>query len=163
MPILKNQAKKEKFYLETKSSEASITKLPTHSNLKFPLNKKPYKFSRHVENLIANLRGVPEDYSPIQWKEAKTVDTYLDKIINKYNLGEHTLQDLLVEKWVEIVGEGNARNCGPVRIEKENTLIIAVSSPIIRQELQFNKAIILKNIQSLKGAYKIRYLIFKTG
>ncbi|NJL73223.1 MAG: DUF721 domain-containing protein [Candidatus Competibacteraceae bacterium] len=45
--------------------------------------------------------------------------------------------------WHEIVGEGNATFCHPLRIDRERTLVIGVSNPVVRQELLFHKAMIL--------------------
>lgn len=123
---------------------------------------KPYKFSRIAENLIANLRGVPEDYSPIV-RETVEMGTVFDKILARYKIGIESLEDRIRDHWNQIVGAENANHCNPVRIERETTLIIAVSNPIIRQELQFNQSIILKNLKSVKNGNHIRYLVFRSG
>ena len=123
---------------------------------------KPYKFSRQAQNLIANLRGVPENYSPIV-RETVDMGSVFDKILTRYKIGIDSLEDQIREKWPKIVGLENAGHCNPVRIEREKTLVIAVSNPIIRQELQFNQAIILKNLKSLKYGNQIRYLVFRSG
>ncbi len=124
--------------------------------------KKPYKFSRHVENLIANLRGVPEDYSPIV-RETKDMGGVLDKILDRHKIGVNSLEDRIRENWTQIVGPGNASHCNPVRIERERTLIISVSNPIIRQELQFNKSLVLKNLKSVRNGNRILNVVFKSG
>ena len=124
--------------------------------------KKAYKFSRHVENLIANLRGVPEDYTPIG-RETKEMGTIFDKILVRYKIGVDSLEDRIRDNWVQIVGPANAGHCNPVRIERENTLIIAVSNPIIRQELQFNQSLVLKNLKSIQNGNRIRYIVFRSG
>lgn len=123
---------------------------------------KPYKFSRRAENLIANLRGVPEDYSPIV-RDTVDMGTVFDKILTRYKIGVDSLEDRIREKWTKIVGLENAGHCNPVRIEREITLVIAVSNPIIRQELQFNQAIVLRNLNSIKDGNRIRNLVFRSG
>ncbi len=124
--------------------------------------KKAYKFSRQAENLIANLRGVPENYSPIG-REIREMGGIFDNILLRYKIGIESLEDRIRENWVKIVGPGNANYCNPVRIERENTLIIAVSNPIIQQELQFNQSILLKNLRSIENGHKIRYVVFRSG
>lgn len=123
---------------------------------------KPYKFSRRAENLIANLRGIPEDYSPIV-RDTVDMGTVFDKILARYKIGVDSLEDRIREKWTKIVGLENAGHCNPVRIEREKNLVIAVSNPIIRQELQFNQAIILKNLRTIKDGHQIRNLVFRSG
>lgn len=125
--------------------------------------KKPHKFSRRVENLIANFRGIPENYKPEAHSREKGIYSIIDRIENKYKIGVESTEDIISANWNQIVGSNNARSCAPSRIEKENTLIISVSNPILRQELQFNKAILLKNLHAVPGTHKIRYLVFKTG
>lgn len=122
----------------------------------------PYKFSRHAENLIANLRGVPEDYSPIV-RETVDMGVVFDKILYRYKIGIDSLEDRIREQWIQIVGPANANHCNPVRIERETTLIISVSNPIIRQELQFNQRLILKNLSTIKDGRRIRCLVFRSG
>ena len=126
------------------------------------MGSTPYKFSRHAENLIANLRGVPEDYSPIV-RETKDMGDVFDRILQRYKIGVESLEDRIRDNWSQIVGPANALHCSPVRIERETTLIIAVSNPIIRQELQFNKSILLKNLRSIKNGRQIRAVVFRSG
>ena len=126
------------------------------------MSKKAYKFSRRAENLIANLRGVPENYSPIG-REIREMGDIFDKILDRYKIGVESLEDRIRENWEQIVGAPNAQHCNPVRIERENTLIIAVSNPIIRQELQFNQSHLLKNLRSIEKGNRIRYVVFRSG
>ena len=126
------------------------------------MSKKAYKFSRQAENLIANLRGVPEDYSPIG-REIRGMGGIFDRILDRYKIGVDSLEDRIRENWVRIVGAQNAQPCNPVRIERENSLIITVSNPVIRQELQFNQSLILKNLKSIEKGHRIRYVVFKSG
>jgi len=126
------------------------------------MSEKPYRFSRKTENLIANLRGVPEDHSPIT-RETKDLGSLLDRLLNRYKIGEDSLEDRIRESWTGIVGDANARYCAPARIERERTLVISVSNPIIRQELQFNQAILLKKLKTLKGGNKLNRVVFIAG
>ena len=123
---------------------------------------KPYQFSRQAENLIANLRGVPEDFSPIV-RETVNLDVVCDKILRKYKIGVESLEDQIREKWIQIVGPANSIHCNPIRIENNSVLFIAVSNPIIRQELQFNQAIILRNLACIENGNQIRRIVFRSG
>ncbi|MDQ8202462.1 DUF721 domain-containing protein [Pelagicoccus sp. SDUM812003] len=125
--------------------------------------KHPYNFRKNVERLIANFRGIPENYPGEAPKTDKSMESVLDRILTKYKIGVESLEDRINENWPQIVGASNARNCTPSRIERERTLIIAVSNPIIRQELEFNKRLIMQNLHRLEGAKKIRSIVFKSG
>lgn len=123
----------------------------------------PFKFKRSVERLIANLRGIPENYEGEAPKTEKDVSSVVDRVLNRYKIGVNSLEDRIVENWKQIVGPANATNCHPSRIDRERTLIISVSNPVIRQELQFNKRLILQNLHKIEGGKKIRTLVFKSG
>lgn len=127
------------------------------------MERKPYRFSKSVERLIANLRGVPEDTEGIPPKTERDVSSVVDRLMAKYKIGVESLEDRINENWPKIVGAANAKNCTPSRIDRETTLIIAVANPVIRQELEFNKRLILKNLHTLEGARKIRAIVFKSG
>ena len=122
-----------------------------------------YQFTRSIENLIANLRGIPEDFSPIERKQPEGIDTLLNNLLTKYKIGVESLEDRIRENWPQIVGLDNAKHCHPSRIERETTLIVAVANPVIRQELEFHKAILLANLRKLEGGKKIRAVFFKAG
>lgn len=111
---------------------------------------------------MANLRGLPEDYSPITRPE-RSMDSILDRILQRYKIGVDSLEDRIRDNWTAIVGPANAQHCQPIRIERDRTLFIAVSNPIIRQELEFNKSLLLRNLHQIQDARKIRTLVFKAG
>lgn len=123
----------------------------------------PYKFRKSVERLIANFRGIPENYEGEAPKTEKDVSSVVERLVNRYKIGIESLENRIIENWPQIVGPANAKNCHPSRIDRERTLIVAVSNPIIRQELEFNKRLILQNLHKLQGAKKIRTLVFKSG
>ena len=125
--------------------------------------KKPYKFRKNVERLIANFRGIPENYPGEAPKTERPLSAVLDRILTKYKIGQDTLETKILNHWVQIVGPANAKNCAPNRIDNGRTLIIAVSNPVIRQELEFNKRFILQNLHKIEGGKKIRNIFFKSG
>ncbi|EDY84277.1 hypothetical protein VDG1235_3908 [Verrucomicrobiia bacterium DG1235] len=124
---------------------------------------EPYKFRKGVERLIANFRGIPENYEGEAPKTEREMSGVLDRILTKYKIGVDSLEDRINASWPQIVGSANATNCSPSRIERERTLLIAVSNPIIRQELEFNKRLILQNLHKINGGKKIRTIVFKSG
>lgn len=128
-----------------------------------PTAMPPFQFRKSVERLIANLRGIPENYEGEAPKTEKDVSSIVDRLVDRYKIGVESLENRIIDNWPQIVGPANAKNCYPNRIDRERTLIIAVSNPIIRQELEFNKRLILQNLHKIEGAKKIRTLIFKSG
>jgi len=136
---------------------------PTLSKLTYNLANQPYKFRKSVERLIANFRGIPENYPGEASKNERPMSSVLDRVLKKYKIGQETLENRILQNWPHIVGPANAPHCSPSRVERERTLIISVSNPVIRQELEFNKRLILQNLQHIEGGKQIRNVFFKSG
>jgi hypothetical protein len=121
------------------------------------------KFPRYVENLIANLRSLPENAGRSTDRPALKMDTLVESFIQEYKIGELRLEENLITHWRNVMGGTHADRCRPQRVDKENRLIIAVSNPILRQELTFRKNEILERIRKIDGCEKITGIIFKAG
>jgi hypothetical protein len=122
-----------------------------------------HKFSRHVENLIANFRGLPENRSRSRLKETAPFEDVIEKVIQKYRIGIASPEETLREHWAEIVGAANTQFCHPNRIERGKNLIITVSNPVVRQELFFNRKLLLKKIQLIPNCEKIALITLRAG
>ena len=122
-----------------------------------------HKFPRHVENLIANLRGLPENRSRSRLRATSACGDLIEKVIHRYNIGNASHEEMLREKWSEIVGLANTQFCHPTRIERKKNLIITVSNPIVRQELFFNRKLLLKKIQAIPNCQKITLITLRAG
>lgn len=121
------------------------------------------KFSRQVENLIADFRGLPTDTSRSKLRETRGLGAVVDQLLHKYRIGMATPEDAIRQAWPEIVGEGNATLCHPLRIDRERTLVIGVSNPVVRQELLFHKAMILQRVRAIPAAQHITDVAIRTG
>lgn len=121
------------------------------------------KFSRQVENLIAEFRGLPTDTSRSKLRDTRGLGQVVDQILHKYRIGMATPEDAIRQAWPEIVGEGNATFCHPLRIDREKTLVIGVSNPVVRQELLFHKPVILQRIRTIPAAKHITDVAVRTG
>lgn len=107
------------------------------------------KFGRHVENLIANLRGLPEIYGRSRPRPTTQIDDLLEGLIERYNIGQPAPEQRIMEHWRMVVGERTAHRCRPERIDRQQRLIILAANSVIKQELLFQKKAILKRIHSL--------------
>lgn len=121
------------------------------------------KFRRDVENLIADFRGLPPDTSRSRLRQTRGLNDVVDQILHKYRIGMATPEDAIRQAWSEIVGEGNATFCHPLRIDRERTLVVGVSNPVVRQELLFHKAMILQRIRAIPAAHHITDVTIRTG
>ena len=121
------------------------------------------KFSSHVQDLIASFRGLPSGLGrPSNSRKAFPINDILDSVSKKYNIGKHTAQDIIMSNWQHIIGPVNAQRACPSNIDR-NILIIKVSNPILRNELQFQSKHILKRLQGLPQCGKIKRINLVSG
>lgn len=119
---------------------------------------------REFQNLVANLRGVPE-YSVRSWpRPTRQVSDIIPDLLTRWKISEQTPQEILLEHWEEVIGNpGLAQLCQPQRIDTGWKLWVAVADPVIRQELFFRRRQLLQKIQKLPGCGVIRDLYLCPG
>jgi hypothetical protein len=125
--------------------------------------REPHDFSRAVENLIADLRGAPEDRSRSRKRREHPLGESIDKLLHKYKIGidapDHTIQ----QHWVEIVGSANAAYSHPVRIDKSGRLIVLTSHAVVREELRLLETVLLQRVRQLQGCETVSGLVIRAG
>ncbi|MBH52842.1 MAG: hypothetical protein CMI18_00650 [Opitutaceae bacterium] len=134
-----------------------------HLNLFVQSLPKSTAFSRKTNNLIASLRGLPPNYSRAYLRKEKDLDAVMEKVIQQFSLEERRPEELIRAEWIQLVGERNATYAQPLSLHKNVRLYVAVSNPVIKQELQFHKKIILKGLKRIPGCSEIREIIFRAG
>ncbi len=116
------------------------------------------------ENMVASLRNLPVRLSSAEHRPVHSLSESISNILNHFRLSERTPHEILMENWESILGNpGTAMLCQPQRIDNTRILWISVIDPVIRQELQFHRTRILKNIQKLPSCAMIRDLRFCQG
>ncbi len=120
------------------------------------------KFSKPAENLIANLRGFPENRSKAVIRQPIPLDNLMTVLVEQYRINKTSFHQVLTHQWQDIVGPQYHERCSPSNVRK-GILYIKVSNPTLRQELYFQKRDVLKRIQLLPGAQEIREVRFVTG
>jgi len=121
------------------------------------------QFSRHVENLIANLRSLPEDKGRSIVRHTYRSDALMEVILERYRIGQTRPEEIIMRHWRSIIGEAFASRCSPRRLDRGHRLIISVATPTLRQELVFQKSMLLNRIRRLKGCEEIREIVFQVG
>lgn len=120
------------------------------------------RFRRHVENLIANLRGLPEDTSPPQYKHATGLDSLISVLEEKHAIHRETPERIIMRHWRAIVAE-DADRCCPEKLDPAGRLVIRVANPVVRRELAFREREIVDRIRALDGCQGVRALVFLAG
>lgn len=120
-------------------------------------------FSRDVENLIANLRNLPERQSKAREKPAKDLASLLENCFEHYEIGKVTPESVIAENWNQIMGDRFAARCALERIDRAGRMVIQVANPILRRELAFVEDRIMTRVRSLERCEHIRGVVFKAG
>ena len=120
------------------------------------------KFNRHTENLIANLRGLPEDRGRSIHRSAVPLGNLVDTLFERYKVNQPRLEDTIMANWKKIVGEKTAHRCSPVKIVQQKRLVVFAANSIVRSELKFNQRAIIKKINALPNCEDIREIVFQT-
>ena len=118
-------------------------------------------FPRRVENLIADFRGLPRDYSTSLLKKELPIGKLLQSILKKYTTTADTQSNAeIFEYWPLIIGDRFAGITSPRRVTFDGTLIIRVQNSVVRQELFFQKNEIFERIQHFCPRNHIQKIVF---
>ena len=120
-------------------------------------------FSRLAENLIARFRDIPRTNSMMIDRGAKPLESLIEVCLERHHIGRETAEECVLSHWKQIVGERLAHRCSPQRIDAHQNLIIAVSNPILRRELQFHEDRIMTALRSIEGCTHIRGIVLRAG
>ncbi len=116
----------------------------------------PLTFSREVQRLIADFRGLPEFGWVPDGRPAVKLAGVIEQLETAYRIGQPGIEDTLMAHWRELVGERTAHRCRPGKIIDKRKLIILTGNPVIRQELDFQRQQLLVKINRLPGCAGIR-------
>ena len=120
------------------------------------------KFSKEIEDVIADFRGLPHTVTSSSRRQPAPLDSLLVMLQEKYSLNKPSPERTLVENWQAIFGPSLCKRCHPIRIKDEHTLIIAVANQTLRSEIQFMKRAILKRVQSLEYCADIKNIVVRS-
>ena len=120
-------------------------------------------FSRQALDLIADLRSIPRSRSRMVDRGSKPIDSLIEVCLERYHIGRETTEEIIMRHWPQIIGPENAPRCVPLRIDASQRLLIGVSNPILRRELQFHEDRIMTVLRSLEGCTHLRGVVFRAG
>lgn len=127
-----------------------------------PGPKQPTEFSREVENLIAGLRGLPEDEGRSRNRRTQELAGLIDELLVKHRISHDSVEHVIRERWPALVGAANAAYSHPVVLER-GQLLVLVSHAVVRNELFHHRPQILERLRQLPGCDGVRALVLRTG
>jgi hypothetical protein len=116
-------------------------------------------FSKRASRILAAFRQVPTDLRKNK-RDAFRIDSLVEVLTQEHRIGHGSLEENLIARWKEIIGEAHASRCAPVRVDPRRTLVIQVAHPLLRRELTFQRQTILKRVREVPGCQEIRDLVF---
>ena len=125
--------------------------------------KKKGRFSRNVINLLANLRGLPEDKSRSTLRDSVSIDDAVTQAFRKLRLDKPVPEDAIVASWNKLLPLKLARRCAPLRVVEDNRLIIQCESAIIKSEARFYEKSLLLKIRELPGCRQVKAITWITA
>lgn len=118
------------------------------------------KFSRTVQNLLANLRGLPEDRGRSSDRPMKTMDDAVRDAFKKLRLDKPVPETAIVAHWLELLPSKLARRTAPLRVLEGGKLVVQCENSVIKSEVRFHERALLAKVRLLRGCQEIRSISF---
>jgi predicted nucleic acid-binding Zn ribbon protein len=94
-----------------------------------------------------------------RYNNSVKLGAFLDNILAGFGLSKTLAGWKIVVKWQEIVGEKNAEHSRAIRFS-DDTLLVKVTDPVWRQELQLDSDRILAEIHKQPGGKVVKKIHF---
>lgn len=102
--------------------------------------------------LIRAFRGLPASSVNGHVKpREKQLSDVLGRCMDTLGIQQPRIEERIMAHWREIVGPDLAHRCSPREIMRQDTLVITTTNPVLRSELAFRKADILRRLQACLG------------
>lgn len=118
------------------------------------------KFSRTVQNLLANLRGLPEDRGRSTDRAMKTIDDAVQDAFRKLRLDKPVPETAIVAHWLELLPLKLAKRTAPLRVLEGGKLVVQCENSVIKSEVRFHERAMLAKIRLLRGCQEVRSISF---
>jgi hypothetical protein len=123
---------------------------------------EPKDFSRAVENLIADLRGLPTDDNRSRKRKTSNLTSIIDELLVKYRISHDSIEHSIRDQWGSLVGAANAAYSHPLAVER-NLLVVLTSHAVVRNELFMHRDSILAKLRKLPGCAEIKGLALRSA
>src|SRR5438128_2475229 len=101
---------------------------------------EPHQFSRIAEELVGYLRGIAFDEPRrARKRETQPLAAVIEQLAQKLNIGRVAPEQVIRDRWPELVGAANAAYSHPARLER-NMLTVLAGHAVVRNELFLHRA-----------------------
>lgn len=121
-------------------------------------------FPRAARELVAALRGVPDDVPARQFKRpTRSLFPLIEELLIKHQIGRASPEDAIRENWPAIVGPAIAHYSHAGQIDPRGKLTILYNQPVAGNELRFHQMEILAKIRAQPGCAHVKALAIRAG
>jgi hypothetical protein len=125
---------------------------------------QPRPFSRLAEELIGEFRRVPlREPKNMRRRPTRDLATVVEELTVKYQIGRPSPEQAIRERWPELVGAALASRSNPAWIDRGKRLVVNVSDAVVREELFFNRALIVERVKKVPGCSGVTELHIRAG
>ena len=125
----------------------TLHELPDLLRLADTVHLRRKGFSREVRNMIASLRGLPDETTDGTDASEKAIGPIILNFVAKLGAGNRPIAELRA-CWVDIVSNPKfLNNCTPESLSSQGVLSIHCTNSIVREELRWHEKRILSAIQ----------------
>ena len=121
------------------------------------------RLRREARNLLANLRGMPEETSRSTERETGTLDAAVDAAVRRLGIDRPIPEHAISAAWGTLLPPAVARRSSPLRILPDGKLIIHCESPVVRSEAAFHARALLAKVRELPGCRHVASVGFVSG
>jgi hypothetical protein len=121
------------------------------------------KLTRAGRNLIANLRGHPEEKSRSNERAVRSIDQAVEEAVKRLGIDRPVPEHAISAAWAKLLPPTLARRTAPLRILPDGKLMIQCEGAIVRSEVAFLSRSLLTKIRELPGCSHIKAIGFVVG
>jgi len=118
------------------------------------------RFSRKVSNLLAELSGLPKDWSRSTDRPVKTMEEAVREAVTKRGLDRPVPETAIIAHWAELLPSRLARRCAPLKVLEGGRLTVQCENAVVRSEAKFHERAMLAKIKALPGCAEVRSIVF---
>lgn len=121
------------------------------------------KLSRSKRNLVANLRGQPEERGRSAEREVRTLDQAVEEAVRKLGIDRPVPEHAISAAWSRLLPPTLARRTAPLRILADGKLMVQCEGATVRSEVTFLSRALLAKIRELPGCSHVKAVGFVVG
>lgn len=118
------------------------------------------KLTRARRNLIANLRGQPEERGRSAEREPRRLDQAVEEAVRKLGIDRAIPEHAISAAWTRLLPPALARRTAPLRIQADGKLMVQCEGGTVRSEAMFHAKALLGKVRDLPGCGHVRSVGF---